>query len=123
MHCARSPRIVFMASLRLLKLARVMPRTPLVSMARCFSVPTFVDRAEVTERVINRVKDFEKVPADKVNAKAHFVNDLGLDSLDAVEVVMAVEEEFSIEIPDDVADDLLSIAQCVDFIAQHPQAK
>merc|ERR1719261_1006794 len=109
-----------MAALRLFNLTRAMPRTSLVSMARCFSVPTFVDKAEVTERVITRVKDFDKVSDDQVTATAHFVNDLGLDSLDAVEVVMAVDEEFSIEIPDDVADNLLSVGQCIDFIAQHP---
>ena len=113
-----------MAALRLFNLTRaVIPRTPLVSVARCFSVPTFVDKAEVTQRVITRVSDFDKVDADKVTEAAHFINDLGLDSLDAVEVVMAVEEEFSIEIPDDVADDLLSVGQCIDFISQHPQAK
>ena len=116
-----------MAALRLFNLARimprVMPRTSVVSMTRCFSVPTFVDKAEVTERVITRVKDFDKVDADKVTATSHFTEDLGLDSLDGVEVVMAVEEEFSIEIPDDVADNLLSVAECIEFISQHPQAK
>lgn len=47
----------------------------------------------------------------------------GLDSLDTVEVVMAIEEEFTIEIPDDQAEKLLSISDAVEFIAAHPQAK
>lgn len=54
---------------------------------------------------------------------AHFKNDLGLDSLDTVEVVMALEEEFGFEIPDNEADKIDSIKVAVDFIASHPQAK
>lgn len=54
---------------------------------------------------------------------AHFKNDLGLDSLDTVEVVMALEEEFSFEIPDNESDKVDSIKAAVDFISSHPQAK
>lgn len=49
--------------------------------------------------------------------------DLGLDSLDAVEVVMAIEDEFAIEIPDAEADKILSVEDAVKYIAAHPQAK
>ncbi|KAH7571308.1 hypothetical protein JRO89_XS04G0018400 [Xanthoceras sorbifolium] len=61
----------------------------------------------------------------EVNAtpKAHFQNDLELDSLDTVEIVMALEEEFGFEIPDNEADKISSIDLAVDFIASHPQAK
>lgn len=59
----------------------------------------------------------------QVTPDANFQNDLGLDSLDAVEVVMALEEEFGFEIPDNEADKINSIRQAVDFIASHPQAK
>ncbi|KAJ0644747.1 putative Acyl carrier protein (ACP) [Helianthus annuus] len=58
-----------------------------------------------------------------VTPTAHFQNDLGLDSLDTVEVVMALEEEFGFEIPDNEADKISSIELAVDFIASHPQAK
>ncbi|KOM37001.1 hypothetical protein LR48_Vigan03g038200 [Vigna angularis] len=58
-----------------------------------------------------------------VTPNAHFHNDLGLDSLDAVEIVMALEEEFGFEIPDNEADKINSIKHAVDFIASHPQAK
>lgn len=51
-------------------------------------------QAEVTERAIKVVKGFERVDPQKVTATSHFANDLGLDSLDAVEVVMAFEDEF-----------------------------
>ena len=54
------------------------------------------------------LQGFEKVDAGKLSATAHFKNDLGLDSLDTVEVVMAVEEEFNIEIPDAEAEKIQS---------------
>ncbi|XP_052200279.1 acyl carrier protein 2, mitochondrial-like [Diospyros lotus] len=84
---------------------------------------SFLDKSEVTDRVISVVKNFQKVDPSKVTPNAHFQNDLGLDSLDAVEVVMALEEEFGFEIPDNEADRINSINLAVDFIASHPQAK
>ncbi|KAI9116607.1 hypothetical protein QN277_010406 [Acacia crassicarpa] len=83
----------------------------------------FLDKSEVADRVISVVKNFEKVNPSKVNPNAHFQNDLGLDSLDSVEIVMALEEEFGFEIPDNEADKINSINLAVDFIASHPQAK
>ncbi|KAF0887864.1 hypothetical protein E2562_004068 [Oryza meyeriana var. granulata] len=85
---------------------------------------SFLDKAEVTERIVKVVRNFQKIddPA-KVTPDAHFKNDLGLDSLDGVEVVMALEEEFGFEIPDNEADKIDSIKVAVDFIASHPQAK
>lgn len=59
----------------------------------------------------------------QVTPTAHFTKDLGLDSLDTVEVVMAFEEEFGIEIPDSEADKILSTADAIEFVASHPQAK
>ncbi|KDP26892.1 hypothetical protein JCGZ_18050 [Jatropha curcas] len=84
---------------------------------------SFLDKSEVTDRVVNVVKNFQKVDPSKVTPNAHFQNDLGLDSLDTVEVVMALEEEFGFEIPDNEADKISSISLAVDFIASHPQAK
>ncbi|URE28545.1 hypothetical protein MUK42_36465 [Musa troglodytarum] len=59
----------------------------------------------------------------QVTPNSHFHKDLGLDSLDTVEVVMALEEEFGFEIPDNEADKIDAINVAVDFIASHPQAK
>ncbi|KAG0496321.1 hypothetical protein HPP92_001012 [Vanilla planifolia] len=84
---------------------------------------TFLDKSEVADRVITVVKNFQKVDPSKVTPTAHFQKDLGLDSLDAVEVVMALEEEFGFEIPDNEADKINSVSLAVDFIASHPQAK
>ena len=69
------------------------------------------------------MKNFEKVNAAKVSATARFKEDLDLDSLDAVELVMAIEEEFCIEIPDSEADKILSIADAINYVAAHPMAK
>ncbi len=65
-----------------------------------------------------QVKDSEKL-----SNTSHFSNDLGLDSLDTVEVVMAIEEEFSIEIPDKEADSILSIDKAVSYILGQPDGK
>ena len=82
-----------------------------------------MDPKEVTDRVIEVVKNFEKVNGSKVNGSARFKEDLDLDSLDAVEVVMAIEEEFCIEIPDSEADKIFSVADAVAFVSTHPMAK
>ncbi|KAH1121031.1 hypothetical protein J1N35_004191 [Gossypium stocksii] len=84
---------------------------------------SFLDKSEVTDRVVSVVKNFQKVDPSKVTPNAHFQNDLGLDSLDTVEVVMALEEEFGFEIPDNEADKISTINHAVEFIASHPQAK
>jgi len=59
----------------------------------------------------------------QVTPAASFEKDLGLDSLDVVELVMAFEEEFAVEIPDADADKIACVADAVDYIAQHPMAK
>ena len=62
-----------------------------------------------------------QVEPGKVTAEARFKEDLSLDSLDVVEVVMAIEEEFALEIPDNEADKIVSISDAVKYIAAHPQ--
>ena len=83
----------------------------------------FLDAKEVTDRIIEVVKNFDQVDGSKVTPETKFIDDLGLDSLDQVEVVMAIEDEFAIEIPDPEADKIVSIADAVDFISTHPMAK
>jgi len=58
-----------------------------------------------------------------VTPTSTFQGDLGLDSLDTVEVVMALEEEFSIEIPDAESDKILSVPEAIDYISQNPHSK
>ena len=59
------------------------------------------------------------VDAATVNPQASFVNDVGADSLDTVELVMALEEEFDIEIPDEEAEKIQSVGQAIDYIKAH----
>lgn len=58
-----------------------------------------------------------------MNPGASFQKDLGLDSLDTVELVMALEEEFAIEIPDSEADKILSCGEAISYIASNPMAR
>ena len=59
------------------------------------------------------------VDAGTVTPQASFVNDLGADSLDTVELVMALEEEFDIEIPDEEAEKIQTVSQAIDYIKAH----
>ena len=85
--------------------------------------PAPLTRSEVESRVLEVVKKFEKVDASKVTPTAVFAADLGLDSLDAVELVMALEDEFELEINDADADRIQSTQDAINFIAQQKQAK
>ncbi len=58
----------------------------------------------------------------KVTPEANFTNDLGADSLDVVELVMALEEEFNIEIPDEAAEKILTVQEVVDYINKEKSA-
>jgi len=79
---------------------------------------------EVAERVLSVVKSFYKIDAaTTVTAESHFTKDLGLDSLDAVEMVMAFEDEFCIEIPDANAEQIQTPNDAIKYVLSHPQAK
>ena len=68
--------------------------------------------SDVAERVKKIVVEHLGVEADKVSENASFIDDLGADSLDTVELVMAFEEEFGCEIPDDAAEHILTVWRC-----------
>ena len=72
--------------------------------------------SEVREKVKKIIVDHLGVDAAKVTDEASFIEDLGADSLDTVELVMAFEEEFGIEIPDDAAESILSVGDAISFI-------
>ena len=75
--------------------------------------------SDVLERVKKIVVDNLDVDADTVVESASFIDDLGADSLDLVELVMAFEEEFNIEIPDDVQESIRSVGDAVTHIKAH----
>jgi acyl carrier protein len=72
--------------------------------------------SDTAERVKKIVVEHLNVDADKVTEGASFIEDLGADSLDTVELVMAFEEEFGIEIPDDAAESIVTVGDAVKYI-------
>jgi len=72
--------------------------------------------ASVLDRVADIVSEQLGVDKDKISPETSFVNDLGADSLDTVELVMELEEEFDINIPDDAAEKIQTVGQAVDYI-------
>ena len=74
--------------------------------------------SDTEERVKKIVVEHLGVEADKVTMDASFIDDLGADSLDTVELVMAFEEEFGIEIPDDAAENIQTVGDAVKFIKE-----
>jgi acyl carrier protein len=72
--------------------------------------------SDVFERVKSIVVKHLETSPDKVTDKASFIDDLGADSLDNVELVMAFEEEFGVEIPDDAAEHIQTVGDAVKFI-------
>jgi NADH dehydrogenase (ubiquinone) 1 alpha/beta subcomplex 1 len=120
------------AAVRPAAVARVCPRVavaaaparmPKLFAVRMYSAAAGLNKEEVEGRIMSLLSGFDKVN-DSANIKpaAHFANDLGLDSLDTVEVVMAIEEEFSIEIPDKDADGIHSVDKAVEYILNQPDA-
>ena len=75
--------------------------------------------SDVLERVRKIVIEHLDADPEKVTEKASFIDDLGADSLDTVELVMAFEEEFGCEIPDDAAEKILTVKDAITFIEQH----
>ncbi|XP_051132684.1 acyl carrier protein 1, mitochondrial [Andrographis paniculata] len=81
-----------------------------------------LDKKEVIDRVLDVIKSHPKVDPSKVTPDVHFTNDLGLDSLDTVEIVMAIEEEFKLEIPDKEADKIDSCPLAIEYVYNHPMS-
>ena len=77
----------------------------------------------VSEKVKSIIVEQLGVEADEVKPEASFTDDLGADSLDIVELVMAFEEEFGIEIPDEDAEKIARVKQAVEYIEAHASSK
>ncbi len=71
------------------------------------------------ERVKKVVEEQLSVNPDQITREASFIDDLGADSLDTVELVMALEEEFGIEIPDEEAEKITKVGEAIDYIESH----
>ena len=77
--------------------------------------------SDTAERVRGIIVEHLGVEEEKVTDTASFIDDLGADSLDTVELVMAFEEEFGCEIPDDAAEKILTVKDAVDFLSSQTQ--
>ncbi len=75
--------------------------------------------SSVEERVTKLICEQLGVKEEDVKAEASFVEDLGADSLDTVELVMALEEEFETEIPDEEAEKITTVAEAIKYIEEH----
>jgi acyl carrier protein len=80
------------------------------------------DMSTIEEHVKKIVVEQLGVKEEDVTVEASFVDDLGADSLDTVELVMALEEEFGCEIPDEEAEKITTVQQAIDYIKTHQEA-
>jgi acyl carrier protein len=80
------------------------------------------EMSDVAERVKKIVVEHLGVEPEKVVDNANFIDDLGADSLDTVELVMAFEEEFGVEIPDDAAETIVTVGDAVNFLEKNKKA-
>ena len=78
--------------------------------------------SDILERVRKIVIEHLDAAPEKVTEKASFIDDLGADSLDTVELVMAFEEEFGCEIPDDAAETILTVGDAVKFLEKNAKS-
>jgi acyl carrier protein len=111
-----------------IKLPRVIAGSILVSdRAPHLRIPVFktpvgeADMSSVEERVQKIIAEQLSVSEDQVTSEASFVDDLGADSLDTVELVMALEEEFEIDIPDEEAEKIINVQDAIDYIKSHAE--
>ncbi|XP_055318710.1 acyl carrier protein, mitochondrial isoform X2 [Sitodiplosis mosellana] len=86
-------------------------------LSKNYSASKPLTQPEIEERVLKVVKSYDKIVAEKLTPDSHFINDLGLDSLDHVEVIMAMEDEFGFEIPDSDAERLFRPKDIIQYIA------
>ena len=75
-----------------------------------------MDRDQVSERLVNVLVSELGLDADKINDGAHFEEDLDVDSLGVVELLMALEDEFDVNIPDEEAESIITVGQAIDLV-------
>ena len=86
------------------------------------TIPRGFKMSDINERVKDLVVEQLGVSADQVTPQASFIDDLGADSLDTVELVMAFEEEFGIDIPDEDAEKMVSVSDAIKYLDENSKA-
>ena len=79
----------------------------------------FMSSEEIFEKVKNIIVELLQVSEDSVTLESQFIDDLGADSLDLVELIMGIEEEFGIEIPDGEAEKVVTVEDVVEYIKEN----
>jgi len=123
----RTATAAFRGVSRPLSVVAAAPWQPILSgTARVFaprhSASAGLTKEEVSKRILDGSKSCEKVHPSKLTETASFAKDLGLDGLDAVEVTLAIEEEFAIEIPDTETDEIETVQYAIRYISKTPEA-
>ncbi|XP_074052941.1 acyl carrier protein, mitochondrial [Macrotis lagotis] len=88
-----------------------------LQLSRLYSDMPPLTLESIKDRVLYVLKLYDKIDPEKLSVSSHFMKDLGLDSLDQVEIIMAMEDEFGFEIPDIDAEKLMCPQEIVDYIA------
>ncbi|XP_042828043.1 acyl carrier protein, mitochondrial [Panthera tigris] len=97
--------------------ASVLAQVPVTQLCRQYSDAPPLTLEGIKDRVLYVLKLYDKIDPEKLSVNSHFMKDLGLDSLDQVEIIMAMEDEFGFEIPDTDAEKLMCPQEIVDYIA------
>jgi acyl carrier protein len=77
------------------------------------------NKAEISQKAVELIAESLGISPDEVQSDSSFIDDLGADSLDIVELVMEIEKRFSIEIPDEEAEKITTVQDAVDYITEH----
>lgn len=93
----------------------VVARTSFIKPIRFYVAPP-LSRDEITTRAIQALKTVAPLQESNITLESSFQKDLGLDSLDTVEALVALEEEFDLEIPDKISDEIKTVGEAVDYI-------
>ena len=81
------------------------------------------ERSEAAERIIEIVAEKMDKPKEEITEEKHFVNDLGADSLDTVELMMDIEDEFDLSIPEEEAQKIQTIGDAIKYVEEHAGSK
>lgn len=103
-----------------LQASRIAFAPRIISPVRFYAVAP-ISKDEVTNRAFEALKTVAALQESKLSLDASFQKDLGLDSLDTVEALVALEEEFDLEIPDKISDEIKTVGEAVDYIYQEEQ--
>ncbi|VDI04961.1 NADH dehydrogenase (ubiquinone) 1 alpha/beta subcomplex 1 [Mytilus galloprovincialis] len=95
---------------------KLLSKTPNLNLTRSYGAAVPMTFDAITQRVMLVLRLYDKINPEKLTEDSHFMNDMGLDSLDQVEIIMAIEDEFSFEIPDSDADRLMKPRDIVQYI-------